>query len=362
MLRIAFVFLIFLHGLIHFLGFIKSFEFADLKELTLPIAKPFGLLWLLVGILFLITGISYLIRSNHWWLLGLIALVLSQIIIFSFWKDAKFGTIANVIILIVSLIGFGDWNFENHFKKDIQNGFVNATLNEVKIISPNDLTHLPPIVQEYLNYVGIVGKPEVKNVSILFAGEMRSRSGAWFSFTSEQFNFFDAPKRLFFMKAKVKGFPTNGYHAYQDGKASMQVKLLSLFPVVSEKGDLLDQAEMVTFFNDLCLFAPARLIDENITWEVLSNTSVKAFFRSNGRQISAVLKFNEQGQLLNFISEDRSDVSDGKNYTFSTPVGAYKNINGFNVCTYGEAIWHYPEGKFTYGKFNLKRIDYNVNQ
>jgi hypothetical protein len=45
---------------------------------------------------------------------------------------------------------------------------------------------------------------------------------------------------------------------------------------------------------------------------------------------------------------------------FSTPVSNYKNINGINVMTYGETIRHYPDGKFTYGKFNLKKIEYNV--
>jgi len=30
--------------------------------------------------------------------------------------------------------------------------------------------------------------------------------------------------------------------------------------------------------------------------------------------------------------------------------------------TYGEAIWHYPDGKFIYGKFNLQQVEYNVSE
>jgi hypothetical protein len=50
-----------------------------------------------------------------------------------------------------------------------------------------------------------------------------------------------------------------------------------------------------------------------------------------------------------------------KQYRFSTPVTDYKNINGINVPTYGEAIWHYPDGEFVYGKFSLKTIHYNLS-
>ena len=32
------------------------------------------------------------------------------------------------------------------------------------------------------------------------------------------------------------------------------------------------------------------------------------------------------------------------------------------MMTYGETIWHYPDGEFIYGKFKLKEIKYNVNE
>ena len=90
---------------------------------------------------------------------------------------------------------------------------------------------------------------------------MRDREKDWFAFTSEQHNFIPEPTRLFFMKAKVKGLPTVGYHSYQDGKARMLIKLASLFPVVKIDGPEMFPTETVTFFNDLCLFAPAALMD-----------------------------------------------------------------------------------------------------
>jgi hypothetical protein len=50
-----------------------------------------------------------------------------------------------------------------------------------------------------------------------------------------------------------------------------------------------------------------------------------------------------------------------KQYRFSTPITDYKNINGRNVLAFGEAIWHYPDGEFVYGKFKLQSIQYNLS-
>ena len=139
----------------------------------------------------------------------------------------------------------------------------------------------------------------------------------------------------------------------------MDIRLFGLFPVVNQSGDIMNKTETVTVFNDMCLLAPATLIDKRIQWEAINDSSTKAIFTNRDVSISATLFFNKQGQLIDFLSEDRTAVSDMNQYPFSTPVSKYKNINGFNLMSYGEAVWHYTDGKFTYGKFTLKDLEYN---
>jgi hypothetical protein len=189
---------------------------------------------------------------------------------------------------------------------------------------------------------------------------MRDKEKDWFPFTSEQYNFIDKPTRLFFMEGKMFGVTVPGYHAYKNGKASMQIKLFGLFSLVNEKPGVLNKAETVTLFNDMCLLAPATLIDPGIRWEKVSDSVVKAMFTVQNITISALLYFNEKGQLVDFVSDDRYAIAEKKQFRFSTPVNDYKNFNGYNLPGYGEAIWHYPEGKFTYGKFYLQDVRYNV--
>lgn len=360
MMKIALIIFLLVHGSLHFMGLAKAYGVDRFESSMRTISKPIGMIWAGVGLLFIAAALMLFLHMEGWPTIALAAGIISQILIFTNWKAAKFGTLANIIIVLVAIVGIGTQQFENSYRKAVLSSMKNMhDLNG--LISEKDLEPLPAVVQKYLNYVGVVGKPKIYNVKIAFEGEMRDKGQDWFPFSSEQYNFFDVPTRLFFMKAKVKGVPTYGFHAYSKSGAGMRVKLLALYPVVDIDGPEMVSAETVTYFNDLCLFAPAALIDKRIQWETIDSLSVKATFNTNNVSISAILHFNEVGQLVLFVSNDRLSVSEMKTFPFSTPAKNYKNINGYNLPTYGETIWHYPDGEFVYGKFNLKSIQYNVS-
>jgi len=246
------------------------------------------------------------------------------------------------------------------FTADVKRHIAETDFSNKDLLTEVDLASLPTPIQKYIRYTGAVNKPKVKNMKIAFDGEMREKGKDFFKFTSVQYNFFDDPTRLFFMKATMFAAPVLAYHRYQNATATMQVKLLALFNVVNVKGIEMNKAETVTVFNDMCLMAPASLIDKRIEWIAIDSLSVKATFTNGINKITALLYFNEQGQLVNFISDDRYAIGDMKQYRFSTPVKEYVQMDATNIWKYGETIWHYPDGEFVYGKFTLKSIEYNV--
>lgn len=354
-----FFFIVITHALIHLLGFLKAFQLAEINQLTQSISKPMGILWLIALILFFAAAIQLISNNDLWWITALAAVILSQVLIILFWQDAKFGTIANIIILLSVIAGYGFWSFENIFNNDVIVRLETSSKIEKNLLTEKDIEHLPLPVQKYLRYAGVINKEKVNNVKIVFDVEMREKGKDWFKATSVQYNFFDQPTRLFFMKGKMFGMTVPGYHRYVEAKATMDIRLVGLFPIVKQSGDIMNKTETVTLFNDMCLMVPATLIDRRIQWEPIDSLTSKAVFANGGISISAILYFNEAGQLINFTSDDRTAITDMKQYRFSTPVTDYKNINGINVASYGEAIWHYPDGEFVYGKFSLTSIEYN---
>lgn len=350
-MRLALLLIFWIQALIHLLVF----------KLIQPVTTTYAVVWYSTLSLFILTGLLYALRGRYWWVSGMITVLISQLLVMYFWEGAWFVTIGNALVLMAVIHGFAAWSFKLPFRRDVMEGLHRARIIRSDKLTETDLHHLPVQVQKYLRYTGVVDKPKVHNARILFKAAMRNKGQDWFSMASVQYNFFDRSERLFFLNAVIRGLPAAGYHRYKNGRASMVVKLLSLFPVAEAGGKALFRAETVTAFNDMCVFAPATLIDQRIHWEPLDRNSVKAIFSGPGVSISAILRFNDAGQLVDFISDDRFDIMTGKKYRFSTPVVDYQDISGYRLCHYAEAIWHYPEGDFTYGRFTLKGIQYNVS-
>jgi hypothetical protein len=348
------------HGLVHLIGFAKGFGYAEMSQLTQSISKSQGMLWLIATLLFLTTITIFLLRRDWWWLFGIVAILASQYLIFTTWQDAKFGTIANVIILIAVIIGCGQWNFGNWYKTEVKAGLSQTSNITDAILTETDIQPLPEPVQKYLRYTGSIGKSKVNNFRVTFKGNIRkNEESEWMPFTSEQYNFQESATRLFFLDAVMKHLPVAGFHCFKNGKAFMDIRLLSLLKVQYQDGEEMNIAETVTFFNDMCCLAPATLIDKRIKWLEADNQKVKAEFTNNNITITAWLNFNNQGELINFVSYDRYNVDAGKRLPWSTPLSGYTEIDGRMIPAYAETVYGYPTGDLTYGTFSFVSIEYN---
>jgi len=243
--------------------------------------------------------------------------------------------------------------------------FATQPLKAENVISDKEIAHLPDCVKKYLVYTGAIGKSKPQNVFIEFDADMYRKPGDKpMKSHSVQYNFYENYSRLFLMKAGKMGIPFRAMHIYRNHQASFQVKVAGLFKVVDIKGEELTKAETVTLLNDMCIFAPGSLMDTRLTWEEIDSLSTKVTLTNGKYVVSAILYFNELGELINFISDDRYALQDDgtmKKFRWSTPVSAYKEIEGRKIPTVGKTIWHYPEGDFTYGVFTLKSIKYNVS-
>jgi hypothetical protein len=233
-------------------------------------------------------------------------------------------------------------------------------------VTDEDLKRLPEIVQKYLRYTGVAGREKVISFRAACIGIIRgSEKAGWMNFRSEQYNFFDKPSRFFYIVAKMLGIPAKGLHSYKDETASMVIKLLGIFTITDARGVEMNKAETVTLFNDMCFLAPATLISDSIIWEEIDDLNVKATFTNKKLKISAILTFNEKGEMVNFISYDRYETVNSttfRNLPWSTPVSEYGNFGPYRLASKADLIYHRPEGDFCYGNFIIKSIEYNIKQ
>ena len=232
---------------------------------------------------------------------------------------------------------------------------------EMPVLAEEDIAPLPDPVRRYIALTGSVGRPVVTEIVMHFDAAMYDAPGEpGMTGPVVHYERFDAPQRLFFMNTKIKGLPVAVLHDFNNDQATMRVRLAGLANVVNISGPELTRTETVTILNDIAFFAPSRLTDPRLEWTAIDDTSAKAEFTLGPNTVSAELIFNEAGELVDFVSEDRAMLEKDGSLTiarWTTPLGNYREFDGWRLASEGDAIWHLPEGPFTYGHLRLTHYE-----
>jgi hypothetical protein len=370
--RLAFSLVLVVHGLIHGAGFAKAFGLAALPALPHAPSRALGLGWLAVGLSFVVAGVLLAAGNRRWWLVAAPTLVLSQTLIATEFHAARFGTIVNLVVLVPVVLAALDArssSLRSRYAAEVRDGLSQAAAtwkaSSPRVVTDDDIAHLPPLVRTYLMRAGVVGKPRVVDLHAVFHARFRTARGArWMKATVDQYEFFGrSPRRLFLMDASRAGLPFTAFHRYVGDAATMQVRAAGLVDVADARGPEMTASETVTLFNDMCVLAPAALLDAPVTWRALGERQVEATYTNAGHTVTAVLTFDAAGDLVGFASNDRlqSDGMTSRRLPWSTPLAGYRDFGGARLAALGQTRWREPDGEeWIYGEFTLERIDYDV--
>ena len=163
--------LIILHGLIHLTGFVREWGIAPVEQLSgktlIPlsenIAKTIGIFWLAASVLLFVSAAGYIFKKDWWWMVALVAIFISQLLIILYWKDAKFGTVANAVILVVCIASYGSWTFERMVNTELSY-FKAEKITKGKIVTSEKISDFPEIVGKWLDRSGVIGREIIYNV------------------------------------------------------------------------------------------------------------------------------------------------------------------------------------------------------
>ncbi|MEO7130096.1 MAG: DUF6544 family protein [Dermatophilaceae bacterium] len=365
------------HGLLHLLGAAKGLGWATVTALTQPIGAVTGAVWLAAALLVVTAGVLLTISAPRWWIVCAVAAVISQAVIVTSWSDAKAGTVINVLLLGAAVYGWaaqGSRSLGSEYRRRVSAALSTPPPTTPdgsgQVVSEHDLAALPSPVAAYLRRTGAVGQPRVTSFRARIHGRIRATAtSVWMPFTGEQVNTYGPGScRLFWMDASLHGVPVDVLHVFLGAAATMRVRAASLIPMVDAAGPQMDKAETVTLFNDLCVLAPAALLDADVTWTGLGPDRVHATFTRGQQTVDADLIFDEHQDLVDFVSDDRmAGSSDGKSFTarrWSTPLTAYRDVGQRRLATHGDARWGgpAPDQPFTYLELTVDDIEYNPRQ
>ncbi|WP_079505844.1 DUF6920 family protein [Mesobacillus jeotgali] len=362
-MSILFFILMLFHGLIHIMGWLKSFGFAEINAITQGIPKIIGVFWLFATLLFVFVAVSYLLKMEWWIIPAVIAVMTSQILILMTWQDAKFGTIPNIIIFIAIIIGFSVWRFNYQVDLDLRKmNNSNFSTKEIQIITEETITPLPLPVQKWVHNIGLIGREKVNSVYFKQKGKMKLKPDQekWYDAVAEQYITTDDP--AFLWKVKMDMFPfvsVAGRDFFINGEGRMLMKIGSLIPVVNVTNNKkVNQSTLQRYLMELPWY-PSAALNDYINWESIDGNTAKATMNYKGTTGSAIYYFNENGELLK-ISALRFKESD-KNAERIECIGEVKEnnvVNGVKIPTKLNVSWVLGEEVFTWYKLEIYDVEF----
>jgi hypothetical protein len=224
------------------------------------------------------------------------------------------------------------------------------------------LDGLPEPVQRDLKYTGVVGKPWIESVYLKQSGRFRlGGDRPWMPMAAEEWYTTSPPSLLWKARFKMAGLPLiSARDRYEAGQGHMYGKVAGLFTVFDARGEMLDQATMIRYLNEIMWF-PTAFLGENITWHSVDEQSADSVFNDGDRYIIGRWFFDDEGRITNFTAKRYREIDgDYALDDWSTPITGYGQLAGLNLPVAGQAVWHLPEGDLVYAELEITELEYNT--
>lgn len=226
-----------------------------------------------------------------------------------------------------------------------------------ELLTEAELAALPGPVRRFLEASGYAKIPPIGFVHARYQAQM-NLGGLWLPIDCEQYNSVAQSTRLWSGTIKLLPFLwIEGRHLYQNGVAHMWIRL-GPFDLVNIRSADLANADMITFFNDLAFFAPNALVHPGVTWKDEGPRAVTAVFRHAGFTNEARLTFDEDGMLINFLTDTRGKLEGDRlvSARWATPITGWQVRDGLRVAVEGSALYYEPAGTAPYIRFGDPRM------
>jgi len=224
-------------------------------------------------------------------------------------------------------------------------------------IGDADLAQLPEAARRYMHFMGVVDRPRDAWMRAHLRGRFRMRPGQKFMpCECRQFNSGAEIARLFHMRIDFAGFvPMVGRDSYVRGHGHMRGTLLGLVTVADGQGPETDLSELSTYLNDAVMMAPSMLLRPEVTFAGVDDDAFDVSLRDAEMLVTARVFLDEQGAPRDFSTRDRYAALPGGpvRAEWTTPISGWTRTAGRAVPTRGSAVWHLPDGDFTYAEFTF---------
>ncbi len=266
-----------------------------------------------------------------------------------------------VVIVAGCLIGAGllCWKalLKLQYSKEVAGLFSKSEAHSGQKFDSAQFPGLPAPVLRYFKHVLKNGQPYINTARLTHDGQFKSGlDKPWADITGEQY--FTTRRPGFIWKGKTTQF--TAIDEYVAGKGRLQVFLMSLARIANGHGEKYNQGELLRWLSESVWFPTNLLPSEVMQWSAMSDSTAKLAFSNEGQAVSCVVTFNQADEIAGM--ETKRYMGEDKLETWLTKMSDYKEWNGVKIPTRAEALWRLDSGDFSYAKFRVKTLEYEVSK
>jgi len=273
------------------------------------------------------------------------------------------------LLLVVALVAKRSASTRESFARAVAASDLPRSRGPGFVVTDGDIILLPVPAQRYLHFMGVVGRYRDWSFRAHMTGTFRTNPGqVWSKMEAWQYDNRLEIGRIFYLNARLFGvLPVVGRDTYLRGEGRMLIRPLDLFTVDDVTGEEVEISELVTYLNDAILLAPSFLLGPETTWSAEGPDAFDVAFTYAGHTVTARVSLDERGAPRDFSTTDRfvRDPIDPKHELvrarWTTPIDGWQLVDGRPIPTSGRAVWHLPQGDFTYVVMRFDRNDVAFN-
>ncbi len=361
-MKTAFIVLILAHGLLHLIGAVKGLGLVDVQQISLPVSRTTGIVWLAACVLFSAYCVALIVNDQFAWTIGLAAVVVSQVLIVMYWGDARFGTVPNILVILVSAVAIGTMCFKRTIADDTERLIGLHRSGEERLLRVEDVSALPDPVKRWLERSGALNRPRVRLGRVKQVARLRMRPSQkdWLTADALQYTVLDQPGFIWSVDVAMNDLVMfRGRDLFINGTGEMLIKLNSLFNVVNERGVDLNEATMQRFLGEMVWF-PSLAASPLVSWEQINDTTVKANMSYRGTSCSGTFVIDKYGDVreysaMRFFGGDPS----GSRKLWRMNISRYGMFQGIRVPVEMTSTWRLDEGDWTWLELTVADLSYN---
>jgi hypothetical protein len=222
------------------------------------------------------------------------------------------------------------------------------------------VSELPEPVSRYLDRSLASKQPLPRLVRLTQTGEMQLKPGRWLSFEAQQVARVDRVEfvwRARFALAPLVGIRVRDW--FRDGDGGLEARLLGLIPVASAGGPETARSEAMRYLAELPWFPQAVLGNEELAWREVEHGAVEVATRVGSAEAAVTLHFDEAGDIVGAFAPDRPHQEGSRfvDHPWSGAFSGYEELGGVRVPTRAEVSWDLPDGRFTYFRGRVTRLE-----